>query len=49
MRHNLSDTTALIKDRRSISPEQFSDRRVHKEILEEILTNGTWAPTHGMT
>lgn len=49
MRHNLSDTTALIKDRRSISPEQFSERRVHKEILEEILTNGTWAPTHGMT
>ena len=49
MRHNLSDVTALIRDRRSISPEQFSDRRVHKEILEEILTNGTWAPTHGMT
>lgn len=49
MRHNLSDVTALIRDRRSISPERFSQRKVHKEILEEILTNGTWAPTHGMT
>ena len=49
MRHNLSDTNELIRDRRTIGPEKYSSRRVHKEVVEEILRNGTWAPTHGMT
>ena len=49
MRHNLSDITALIRDRRSILPEQFSSRQVHKEQIELMLSNATWAPTHGMT
>lgn len=49
MRYNLSEITAVIKDRRTIYPEQFSHRRVHKEIIEQILNNAIWAPTHGMT
>ena len=49
MRHNLSDTNELIRDRRTIGPEKYSSRKVHKEVVEEILRNGTWAPTHGMT
>lgn len=49
MRYNLSEINALIKDRRTIYPEQFSDRKVHKEIIEQILNNAIWAPTHGMT
>ena len=49
MRHNLSETTELLRDRRSISPERYSSRKVHKEIVEQVLTNATWAPTHGMT
>jgi nitroreductase len=49
MRHNLSDVTDLMRDRRSISPEHFSSRKVHKEVVELMLTNATWAPTHGMT
>ena len=49
MRHNLSDTNELIRDRRTIFPEKYSSRKVHKEVVEEILRNGTWAPTHGMT
>ncbi len=49
MRFNLSEITAVIKDRRSIPPELFSTRTVHKEIIENILKNGTWAPTHGNT
>jgi nitroreductase len=49
MRHNLSDTNELIRDRRTIAPEKYSSRKVHKEVVEEILRNGTWAPTHGMT
>ena len=49
MRHNLSDTNELIRDRRTVSPEKFMPRKVHREVVEEILRNGTWAPTHGMT
>ena len=49
MRHNLSDVTALIKDRRSFAPEKFSSRKVHRDVVAEVLRAGTWAATHGMT
>jgi nitroreductase len=49
MRYNLSEITAVIQDRRSIKPEQFSTRKVHREMVEKVLNNAIWAPTHGMT
>ncbi len=49
MRFNLSEITELIRERRTIYPEQFSERKVHKEQVELILNNGLWAPTHGNT
>lgn len=49
MRYNLSEVNELIRDRRTIYPEQFSDRKVHKEQVEVILNNAQWAPTHGNT
>ena len=49
MRYNLSEITDIIKDRRSIKPEAFSARKVHKEIITNVLNNALWAPTHGMT
>lgn len=49
MRHNLSDVWALMRDRRSFAPEQMTSRRVHPDIVEEILRAGTWAGNHGMT
>lgn len=49
MRHSISDTSALILDRRSISPERFSGRKVHREIVEQVLLHATWAPNHGLT
>lgn len=49
MRFNLSETTELIRSRRTIYPEQFSSRKVHKEQIELILNNALWAPTHGNT
>ncbi len=30
-------------------PEMFSSRKVHREQIELMLTNATWAPTHGLT
>ena len=49
MRYNLSEVIELIKDRRSIKPEAYTDRPVHREIIESILNSAIWAPSHGMT
>src|SRR6056300_1946944 len=49
MKYNLSEITALIKDRRTIYPEQFSDRKIHREQIEVLLNNAIWAPNHGST
>ena len=47
MKYNLSEITEVIKNRRTIYPEQYSDRSIHREIVEDVLNNGVWAPTHG--
>ena len=49
MRFNLSEITDLIKDRRTIYPEFYSDRKIHKEQIEVLLNNAIWAPNHGLT
>lgn len=49
MRYNLSEVTAIIRDRRTIYPEQYSTRKIHREQIELLLNNAIWAPTHGMT
>lgn len=49
MKYNLSEITELIRSRRTIYPEQFSERKVHREQVELLLTNALWAPTHGNT
>jgi nitroreductase len=49
MKYNLTEISELIKDRRTIYPEQFSSRKIHKEQIELLLNNAIWAPTHGNT
>ncbi len=49
MRYNLSEITSVIKDRRSIKPEKYAIRKLHKEMVEDILNNAIWAPSHGLT
>ena len=49
MRYNLSEITDIIRDRRTIYPEQYSTRKVHKEQIELLLNNAIWAPSHGLT
>lgn len=49
MKYNLSEITALIKDRRTIYPEQYSSRKIQREQIETILNAAIWAPTHGNT
>jgi len=49
MKYNLSEITEVIKNRRTIYPEMYSSRKVHREIIEDLLNNAIWAPTHGNT
>ena len=49
MKYNLSEISAVIKDRRTIYPEFYSDRKIHREQVETILNNAIWAPNHGST
>lgn len=49
MRYNLSEIKAVIEDRRTIHPENYSSRVVHKEIIKELLDAAKWAPTHRYT
>lgn len=41
--------STLIRKRRSIFPKSYIDKSIPKEIIEEILENANWAPTHKMT
>lgn len=49
MRHSVSEITAIIRDRRSIQPKDFSGREVQRQVVDQVLGNAIWAPTHGMT
>jgi nitroreductase len=50
MSFNTEEVNRLIRQRRSVFPKQFAEgRQVPDEIVEKILENATWAPTHGLT
>lgn len=49
MKYDLSEITEIIRNRRTIYPEQFTDRVVQRDMVQHMLTNATWAPTHGKT
>ena len=40
----------LVKIRRSVFPDQFvKGKEIPRNIIEQVLTNATWAPNHGQT
>lgn len=49
MKFSVSEIEGLVRHRRTIHPKDYTDRVVHREIVERVIANGTWAPTHGMT
>ena len=49
MRFNVSEINECIRTRRTIAPEFFSNRKVQKELIEVMLENARWAPTHKLT
>lgn len=49
MKFNLSEISGLIQSRRTITPEHYTTRKVHKEQIEKMLQNAVWAPNHKLT
>ncbi|MCU0319303.1 MAG: nitroreductase, partial [Flavobacteriales bacterium] len=49
MKFSVSEISELMRYRRTIYPKDYTERAVHRELVERILTNATWAPNHGMT
>lgn len=39
----------LIKNRRSIQPNMYSDQDIDNNLIDSILENARWAPTHKKT
>jgi len=39
----------LLKGRRSVYPTQYTGEPVSNAIIEEMLENANWAPTHRLT
>lgn len=39
----------LIRSRRAVFPASYSKRPIERNVLEEILENANWAPTHKRT
>ena len=39
----------LISERRSVFPASYTDRRIDKDIILQILENANYAPTHRLT
>lgn len=50
MEYNIEEFNRLVRNRRSVFPKQFQEgRHIPDEIIEKILYNATWAPSHGQT
>lgn len=44
-----TEVSELLRSRRSIFPKTYNDRPIDKAIIEEVLENANWAPTHRFT
>lgn len=48
MENKKDEINQLIRSRRSVFPKQFeAGRRVPDELIQQVLENATWAPSHG--
>lgn len=41
--------TTLIRNRRSIYPKQFTGAPIDDQVIEDLLENANWAPSHKLT
>lgn len=46
---NVEEVNRLMSQRRSIYPNMFSGEAVPDEVVQQMLENANWAPTHALT
>lgn len=46
---DVNNINKLIKERRSVFPRDYTGERVDDALVQQILFNATWAPTHKVT
>ncbi|MEZ5038425.1 MAG: nitroreductase [Saprospiraceae bacterium] len=44
-----AQVSELLRSRRSIFPPTYNDKPIDQSIIEEVLENANWAPTHKLT
>ncbi|MBA4144120.1 MAG: nitroreductase [Cytophaga sp.] len=49
MNFNTSEINTLIQSRRSLFPRDYTGEKVSDEIVNQMLENANWAPTHKFT
>ncbi len=49
MKFDIGQLNDLIKSRRSIYPNTFSGEPVDDAVIQQMLENANWAPTHALT
>lgn len=49
MQLSVVELSELIRRRRSVYPEAYNDRPIKREVIEQVLENARWAPTHKLT
>jgi len=46
---NFEQLSEIIKERRSVFPQVYNDKPLSRTIIERVLENANWAPTHRKT
>ena len=49
MKFNTHEVSRLIHDRRSVFPKEYSGERVDDAVIDQMLENANWAPSHKLT
>ncbi len=49
MKFNTAELNQLMRSRRSVFPKDYTGETVKPEIVQQILENAIWAPTHKLT
>ena len=49
MKFNTEEVNRLIYERRSVFPKDYSGERVDDAVIEQMLENANWAPSHKLT
>lgn len=49
MNFDVEEVNRLIQTRRSLYPANFSGEQVDDRVINQMLENANWAPTHGLT